>query len=92
MSQNQHNRPETLPLFAQQPYGGPPVSRPGEASIEAMCPEARHLFDERAGIKEYDGGMSRAQAETEAWTETALERRGMEAKHAIAKRRGTPCN
>ena len=35
--------------------------------------ELRHRYDERAGVFEFDGGLTRPEAELHAWTETALD-------------------
>lgn len=89
--QNQHGMiPERLPLFAQgQPYGADDHAiPPDQALIDAMGPEARHLFNERAGIYEYDAGMTKSAAEAKAWLTTALERRELEAKRMKAERKG----
>lgn len=37
--------------------------------VGAMTPDERVQFDERAAIVEYDGGLSRAEAERLAWAE-----------------------
>ena len=38
--------------------------------VSALDEDAREFFEERAGILEFDGGMSRRKAETLAWAET----------------------
>ena len=46
--------------------------------VETLDDDARKFFEERAGIAEFDGGMSRLDAEqlAKALTEAYLERRG----------------
>ena len=46
--------------------------------VETLDDDAREFFEERAGIAEFDGGMSRLDAEqlAKALTEAYLERRG----------------
>lgn len=39
-------------------------------AVERWPDDWRHQFEERAAIKEYDAGMSRAKAEFEAFWET----------------------
>jgi len=40
---------------------------PLEQALARLDPSTREDFDERAGIMENDGGLSRAEAEREAW-------------------------
>lgn len=37
--------------------------------VEKLDEDARHIFEERAAILEYLGGIHRAVAESEAWRE-----------------------
>lgn len=47
------------------------LSRGGNAPAPAMTPEelARDIFEERAAIREFDGGQDRETAERAAWAE-----------------------
>ena len=38
--------------------------------VNALDADAREFYEERAGIREHEGSVLRAQAETQAWTET----------------------
>lgn len=37
--------------------------------MEDLTDDDREFYDERAGIAEFDGGLSRADAEAQAWQE-----------------------
>lgn len=58
-----------------------PYNKPLDATtaiwVETLDDDAREFFEERAGIAEFDGGMSRLNAEqlAKALTEAYLERR-----------------
>jgi len=60
------------------------------AMLEALCKHQDKLldlvewFEERAGLLEYDGGLSRAEAEHEAWQ--CLEERFRESQPDAAKK------
>jgi hypothetical protein len=43
------------------------------ARLEAMGPWAAEWYEERSAIKEYEGGVGRAVAESEAWREVLEE-------------------
>ncbi|HAU38881.1 MAG TPA: hypothetical protein DCX07_14350 [Phycisphaerales bacterium] len=46
------------------------LARYGEVSVESLPGDWRVWFEERAAIKEYDGGLPRERAEAEALAET----------------------
>lgn len=72
------------PRKAQEPRtgtgeGGGQGSRVNLAALVArLSPEERVDFEERAGVREYDGGFTRAEAERLAWED-------------LEKRRGATC-
>ncbi len=43
-----------------------PIDPEIAAWVLSLDANARELFEERAGIRQYDGGLSRAEAESEA--------------------------
>jgi hypothetical protein len=51
------------------------------ARLEAMGPWAAEWYEERSAIKEYEGGVGRAVAESEAWREV---RRGLDFSYSAA--------
>ena len=66
--------PATFATTATQAPAVRPVSqmsRVSQAPVPEMTPEelARDLYEERAAIREYDGGQDRAEAEAAAWQE-----------------------
>lgn len=42
---------------------------PVSQKCESSCSDFREMYQERAAIMEYDGGMSRAEAEAAAWAD-----------------------
>jgi len=50
-------------------HGRPTTLNPQQLIFNALSPDEQERFNERAGIHEYDGGMNRADAESEAITE-----------------------
>lgn len=63
----------------------PKYARPLDAKVarwvDGLDDDALEFFQERAGIREHDGGLPRAQAEAAAWAETVdyLKRRPLSA-------------
>ncbi len=65
----------------------PPLNPVLAQWVDALDDDAREFFEERAGIREYDGGFPRNQAENLAWAET---QRYLERRNKPAMGSGTP--
>jgi hypothetical protein len=48
----------------------PPVDSALARKFYALDPAAQEFYQERAGIREFDGGQSRREAEADAWEDT----------------------
>lgn len=48
----------------------PPLDPELARKFYALDPAAQEFYQERAGIRQFDGGQSRREAEAEAWEDT----------------------
>lgn len=48
----------------------PPLDPDLAIKVDALDDAAQEFFQERSGVRQYDGGLSRAEAEEAAWTDT----------------------
>lgn len=48
----------------------PPLDPNLAIKVDAIDDDAQEFYQERAGIRQFDGGLSRAEAEAAAWTDT----------------------
>lgn len=55
----------------------PPLDPNLAIKVDALDDAAQEFYQERAGIRQFDGGLSRVEAEAAAWADTLhyLERR-----------------
>lgn len=54
------------------PQCTPPADPALAMKVEALDEDAKEFYQERAGIRQYVGGLSRADAEAAAWEDTLL--------------------
>jgi hypothetical protein len=75
-------------LFRENPPADTPVDGEAETTVKDLPIDWWLLWDERAAIMEYDGGLSRERAETEALADTLRAmRREAEMERAANKSR-----
>lgn len=48
----------------------PPLDPNLAIKVDALDDDAQEFYQERAGIRQFDGGLSRPEAEAAAWTDT----------------------
>lgn len=48
----------------------PPLDPNLAIKVDALDDAAQEFYQERAGIRQFDGGLSRPEAEAAAWTDT----------------------
>lgn len=48
----------------------PPLDPKLAIKVDALDDTAQEFFQERSGVRQYDGGLSRAEAEAAAWEDT----------------------
>ncbi len=54
------------------PKYGPPLDPALAMRVARLDADQREFFEERAGVREYEGGLPRRQAEWAAWGDTRL--------------------
>lgn len=59
----------------------PPLDPDLAIKVEALDASAQEFYQERAGIRQFDGGLSRPEAEEAAWKDTL---------RYLAQRKSTP--
>jgi len=62
----------------------PPLDPNLAIKVDALDDAAQEFFQERSGVRQYDGGLSRAEAESAAWEDTL---RYLEQRNAGGNRR-----